>query len=79
MQAATGYPSVKVEEYPAEGGIVVACHGGLAQEDPAAAPARLQPFSEAWASYASSNGTKLHVRGHVWHKMGLLHMSAWLV
>ena len=60
MQAGNMYPSVKVEEYPAEGGNLVVCHGGLAQEEPAAVPARLQPFCEAWASYASSNGNKLH-------------------
>ena len=48
---------MQVEEYPAEGGTLVACHGGLAQEDPAAAPARLRPFSEAWLSYAFSDGT----------------------
>lgn len=58
-QAAKVYPSVQVEEYPAEGGTLVVCHGGLAQEDPATAPPRLQPFSEAWASYASANGKKL--------------------
>ena len=52
------YPSVQVEEYPAEGGTLVVCHGGLAQKNPAAAPARLQPFSEAWASYALTKGTK---------------------
>lgn len=50
------YPSVQTEEYPAEGGTLVACHGGLAQEEPAPAPARLQPFCEAWASFASLNG-----------------------
>ena len=47
---------MQVEEYPAEGGTLVACHGGLSQEDSAAGPARLQPFCEAWASYASTNG-----------------------
>lgn len=61
MKAADMYPSVQMEEYPAEGGTLVACHGGLAQEDVAAAPARLQPFCETWQSYAAAHGNDLSI------------------
>ena len=79
-QAAKVYPSVQVEEYPAEGGTLVVCHGGLAQEDPANAPARLQPFSEAWASCASANGKELFMDDLISGQKWLFSIyQAWLV
>lgn len=45
-----------MEEYPAEGGTLVACHGGLMQELPGTRPPRLQPFCEAWMAFVSLKG-----------------------
>ena len=56
LQASRTYPEVSVEEYPAEGGMLVTCHGGISQSKPGPAPARLQPFCEAWNSYVASRG-----------------------
>ncbi|DBB00331.1 TPA: Sperm-associated antigen 17 [Trebouxia sp. C0004] len=56
-QATCAYPAVSVEEYPAEGGMLVTCHGGISQSKPGPAPARLQPFCEAWSSYVASKGS----------------------
>ncbi len=56
LQASRTYPEVSVEEYPAEGGMLVICHGGISQSKPRPAPARLQPFCEAWNSYVASRG-----------------------
>ncbi|KAL0038853.1 hypothetical protein WJX79_010718 [Trebouxia sp. C0005] len=56
-KASYTYPEVSVEEYPAEGGMLVTCHGGISQSKPGPAPARLQPFCEAWSSYVASKGS----------------------
>ena len=50
------YPQVKVEEYAAEGGMLVACYGAATQEAPGRAPALLQPFCQAWESFVTSKG-----------------------
>ncbi|DBA96914.1 hypothetical protein WJX82_005465 [Trebouxia sp. C0006] len=56
-KASRTYPEVSVEEYPAEGGVLVTCHGGISQSKPGPAPARLQPFCEVWNSYVASRGS----------------------
>ena len=50
------YPQVKVEEYAAEGGMLVSCYGAATQEAPGRAPALLEPFCQAWESFVTSKG-----------------------
>lgn len=50
------YPQVCVEEYPAEGGTLVACHGGITQSLLGPEPALLQPFCEVWKRYVACKG-----------------------
>lgn len=63
LQAAALYPGVRVQESPAEGGMLVACHGGVAQESGPTALERLRTFSEVWNDYLKAPG-RLAVRLH---------------
>ena len=56
VQAAAVYPEVRVEEYPAEGGTLVSCHGAVTQQEAGRAPALLQPFCQAWDAFILSKG-----------------------
>ena len=65
LQASRTYPEASVEEYPAEGGMLVICHGGISVSKPGPAPARLQPFCEAWNSYVASRGEHTSASMHL--------------
>lgn len=56
LQANAWYPEVTVEQYPAEGGVVVSFFGAVTQQASAEAPALLQPFCQAWEDFVTGRG-----------------------